>query len=214
MRRSPRWRASSLRTQMASFGTLGVGPAYLCRLWDVKALMVPRCGPGRGGGGAWACCGIGVGPRTPRLTLALDAGWFPVGYMMWWGVPADGLRPLGLTRPFPLGWGRQQGFGNWPRFIGDWWACRVTVGLGADRLHRLVTETAQHVIAAFEQLARDRDARAVAAESLGELFVIGPVGATRAPRRLRGFVQRPAQGRWSLPRQSARRRGADLIGRR
>jgi hypothetical protein len=55
-------------------------------------------------------------PRTPRLTLVLDAGWLPVGYMMWWGVRQMVVRPLSLTGPFP-GWGRQQGGGNWPRFI-------------------------------------------------------------------------------------------------
>ena len=68
-------------------------------------------------GGAWARWVVGACPRTPRLTLVLDAGWLPVGHMMWWGVPADGLRPLSLTRPFPVR-GRQQGGGNWPRFIG------------------------------------------------------------------------------------------------
>ena len=103
-------------------------PRLLVPAVDVKRVDGRGCGPGRCRGGAWACCGIGMGPRTPRLTLALDAGWFPVGYMMWWGVPADGLRPLGLTRPLLAGRGRQQGCGNWPRFIGDWWACRVTVG--------------------------------------------------------------------------------------
>ena len=140
-------------------------------------------------GGAWARCGAGVCPRTPRLTSALDSGWLPVGDMMWWGVPADGLRPLSLSRPLPARRGRQQGFGNWPRFIVDGGlAAQQLVWSGGDGLERLVTETAQDVVAAFQQLACDRDARPVAADPLGELFVIGPVGAARAPGGLCGFI--------------------------
>jgi hypothetical protein len=88
--------------------------------------------PLEGVGGAWARWGVGVFPRTPGLTSVLDAGWLPVGYMMWWGVLTDGLRPLSLSRPFPAGRGRQQGFWRWPRFIDDGWACRVT-GVGFRR---------------------------------------------------------------------------------
>ena len=171
-------------------------PAVGCQGVDGRCVVGDRCV-----GGAWACCGTGVCRRTPWLTSALDAGWFSVGYMMWWGVRADGLRPLGVTRPLLAGRGRQQGCGNWPRFIVDRWACRATVGLGGDRLERLVTETAQHVVAALQQLARDGDARAVAAEPLGELFVIDAVRATRAPRRLRCLGERPAQRGRSVPGQ-------------
>ena len=103
-------------------------PAYLCRCGMSRRLMVSSVLVSRGVvGGAWAR--RGVCPRTPGLTLALDAGWSRAGYMMWWGVPAEGLRPLGLSRPFPAGRGRQQGFGNWPRFVVDRWACRVTGGV-------------------------------------------------------------------------------------
>jgi len=69
-------------------------------------------------GGAWARWGIGVCPRTPRLTSVLDPGWLRVGYMM-----CDGgfrqmvVRPLSLSRP-PPGMGRQQAAGSWPRVIG------------------------------------------------------------------------------------------------
>jgi hypothetical protein len=65
----------------------------------------------------------------------------------------------------------------------------------------LVAEAAQEVVAAFEELACDRDACPVAADPLGELFVIGPVGAARATRGLRGFIERPAQRRRSLAGQ-------------
>src|SRR5690349_22561797 len=134
------------------------------------------------------------------LTLALDSGWLPAGYMMWWDGPADGVRPLSLSRPFPVGRGRQQGLGNWPRFIVDRWACRVT-GSGAGGLQRLVAKIAQHVIAALQKLARDRHARAIAADPLGELVVVGTVGAAGTPGGLRGFIERPAQRGWSLARQ-------------
>jgi hypothetical protein len=85
--------------------------ASLCRPGLSRALMVIG-NPARGGvGGAWARWRVGACPRTPRLTSVLGAGWLPAGHMMWWGVPADGLRPLSLTRPFPVK-GRQQGGGT------------------------------------------------------------------------------------------------------
>jgi hypothetical protein len=103
------------------------GPRLLVSLWDVKGVdgSSVRTRPDVAGG-AWARCGAGWCPRTPMLTSALDAGWFRAGYMMWSGGPADALRPLSLARPFPERRGRQRGFGNWPRFIDDRWACRVT----------------------------------------------------------------------------------------
>ena len=70
--------------------------------------------------------------------------------------------------------------------------------LSGDGLERLVAEGFEEVVAAFEQLAREREARAVAADPLGELKVVGTVGAGREPRALRGFIQRPAQRGWSL----------------
>ena len=100
----------------ASVAVQPYAPASLCRPGLSRALMVVGGSP-VSGGGAWARWRDGVCPRTPRLTSVLDAGWLPVGYMMWWGVPADGVRPLSLTGPFPVR-GRQRGGGSWPRFIG------------------------------------------------------------------------------------------------
>jgi hypothetical protein len=62
----------------------------------------------------------------------------------------------------------------------------------------LVAEFAQRVKAALEQLAREREAGAVAAEAFGRLVVVGAVGAAGPPRGLGGLEQCPAQGRWSL----------------
>ena len=72
------------------------------------------------GGGAWARCGAGVCPRTPRLTSALDPGWLWVGDMMCDGVFRQMvMRPLSLSGPSPRV--RRVGSslaGSWPRFIG------------------------------------------------------------------------------------------------
>ena len=122
------------------------------------------------------------------------------------------LRPLGLSRPSPVR-GRQQGFGSWPRFIVIVRACRVTVLRAAQVAtgsRALVAERAEEVVAAFQELARDRDARAVAADPRGELFVVGAVRAAGTTRGLRGFVERPAQRGWSLPTEMPR--GAALVG--
>jgi hypothetical protein len=66
------------------------------------------------------------------------------------------------------------------------------------------------VVAALEQLARDRQAGAVAAEPLGSLLVVGAVGAGRASCVLRGLEERPAQCRWPLAREVPGR--AALVG--
>ena len=55
----------------------------------------------------------------PRLGVGSRAG-----DMMGLGVPADGLRPLILSRPVPRGVGAIAG--SWPRFIGLIGASRVT----------------------------------------------------------------------------------------
>ena len=59
-------------------------------------------------------------------------------------------------------------------------------------------ELAQRVAAALEQLARERQAGAVATEALGGLQVVLAVGAVWKPRVLRGLIQRPAQRRRPL----------------
>src|SRR3954447_21438133 len=70
-------------------------------------------------------------------------------------------------------------------------------------LKRLVAELAQGVVAALEQLARDREAGAVAAEPLGCLEVVVAVGAAVATGGLGGLVERPAQRRRSLAGEMA-----------
>ncbi len=54
------------------------------------------------------------------------------------------------------------------------------------------------MVAAFEQLARERQAGTVTAEFLGRLEVVLAVGAVREPRVLGCLVQRPAQRRRAL----------------
>ena len=78
------------------------------------------------------------------------------------------------------------------------------------RLERLVAERFEDVVVAFEQLARERDARAVAADAFGELEVVLPVGAVREAGALRGFIQRPAQRGRALAGEVAGR--AVLVG--
>ena len=57
----------------------------------------------------------------------------------------------------------------------------------------VLAEVAQRVVAAFEEFAREREARSVTADPLGGLQVVLAVGAARMPRLLRGLIQRPAQ---------------------
>ena len=72
-------------------------------------------------------------------------------------------------------------------------------GLPRDRVvqetgvERVVAEGFEEVVAAFEQLAREREAGAVPADPRGELLVVGAVGAGREAGALRCFVERPAQ---------------------
>src|SRR5215210_1202726 len=79
-----------------------------------------------------------------------------------------------------------------------------------DGRQALVAEFAQGVEAALEQLARQGEAGAVAAETLGGLVVVGPVGATGPARRLRGLEERPAQRGRALAREVPG--GAALVG--
>ncbi len=71
-------------------------------------------------------------------------------------------------------------------------------GVSGDRRDGLVAEVFEEVVAAFEQLARERETGAVAADPLRELLVVGAVGAVREAGALRGFVERPAQRGRSL----------------
>jgi hypothetical protein len=62
----------------------------------------------------------------------------------------------------------------------------------------LVAECFEDVVAAFEQLAGEREARAVTADPLGELEVVLAVGAGGEAGALCSFIERPAQRGWSL----------------
>ena len=64
--------------------------------------------------------------------------------------------------------------------------------------------------AALEQLAREGEAGAVAAETLGGLVVVGAVGAAGPARGLGGLEERPAQRRRALAREVPG--GAALVG--
>ena len=66
-------------------------------------------------------------------------------------------------------------------------------GVGLRGRQGVLAEVAQRVVAAFEEFAREREARSVTADPLGGLQVVLAVGAARMPRLLRGFVQSPAQ---------------------
>jgi hypothetical protein len=80
-----------------------------------------------------------------------------------------------------------RGCATWPR-------ARLLGGWGQS----VVAELAQRVIAAFEQLARERQARAVAAQLGGGLLVVGAIGRAWPAGDLGGLVQRPAQRRRAL----------------
>ena len=124
------------------------------------------------------------------------------------GVPVGGkfaVRPLGLWRPSTRAW-RQQNVGSWLRASAD-------VGRGAHEddscgRERLVAEVFEGVVAAFEEVARDREAGAVVPESLRGLAVVGVVGGAGLTRGLGCLVERPAQDRWSLAGEVAGRAAA------
>jgi hypothetical protein len=83
----------------------------------------------------------------------------------------EAVRPLGLSGPSSqVAWRREQ-FGSRPRAIGRGVGCaRITTLSGGRQC--LLAELAQRVVAALEQLARDRQAGAVAAQALGGLPVV------------------------------------------
>src|SRR3954447_21850987 len=99
--------------------------------------------------------------RAPGLISVRDRAVRPVGDVMVDGViPRKALRPLGLWRPSTRWW-RQRNAGSRPRRIDvtEGWA--RTDGSGGRE--GVVAEFAQGVEAAFEQLARQGEAGAVAA---------------------------------------------------
>jgi hypothetical protein len=81
---------------------------------------------------------------------------------------------------------------------------RMTTSRG---LQRLLAEFAQRVAAALEQLARDRQARAICAQSLRRLAVVVAVGAAGASGGLAASnnAQRSAGGPCRLRCPGARR---------
>jgi hypothetical protein len=66
-----------------------------------------------------------VCPRTPRLTLVLEAGWLPVGHMMWWG-----FRQMGCGSSVLLGRLRVGSAAGWRELAA---VHLVIVGLPRDR---------------------------------------------------------------------------------
>ena len=95
----------------------------------------------------------------------------------------------------------EQNAGSRPRCIGviEGWA-RTEVGLSGP-LQGVVAELAERVVAALEQLARQRQAGAVAADPLAGLqvgVVVGAAGPSGGRHRL---VERSAQRRRPLPRE-------------
>src|SRR5215211_2626774 len=129
--------------------------------------------------------------RAPGLISVRGLAVRRAGDVMVDGVfPRDAVRPLGLWRPSTQWW-RQRHAGSRPRCIGVNEGSARTAAIR--RRQALVAEFAQGVEAALEQLARQGEAGAVAAETLGGLVVVGPVGAAGPARRLRGLEERPAQ---------------------
>ena len=180
-------------------------PAFRVKRAMVLVVVMRRCP-----GGLWARWRGGVRcARAPGLISVRDLAVRRAGDVMVDGVFArDAVRPLGLWRPSTRWW-RQEHAGSRPRCIG------VTEGRARTKVfsggrQALVAEVAQGVEAALEQLAGEGEAGAVAAEALGGLVVVRPVGAAGPTRRLGGLEERPAQRRWSLAREVAG--GAALVG--
>jgi hypothetical protein len=178
--------SSRLAYAIARICTPSTAPSFLVPARVVKALMVVVAARS-GVGGAWARGGMGVCPRTPSLTSVLDTGWLPVGYMMWWGVPADdGAAAQSCWAVPPAGVGRRVAGAG--RGSSDDFGLAARQGRGtqaATGSKRLVAEFAQEVVAAFQELARDRDARAVTAEPLGGLPVVLAIFGRERPLGIR-----------------------------
>ena len=131
---------------------------------------------GRVRAGAQAYLGPRPGVGSPAGDMMVDGVLFPLG---------EALRPLGLWRPSTRTW-RQQHAGSRPRCIGDIQALRAREV--SRRRERLVSEFSKCVVAAFEQLASKRQARAVTAEPLGGLPVVVAVRRPWTPGGLGGLV--------------------------
>jgi hypothetical protein len=85
--------------------------------------------------------------------------------------------------------------------------CARTAG-GSGGLQGLVSEFAQRVVAALEQLAGDGQAGAVAAQARGGLEVVVVIGSVQAGGRTWAAsksAQRNAEGPWRDRRPGARR---------
>ena len=126
--------------------------------------------------------------RPPSLILVREPAVRRLGDMMVDGViplREVALRPLGLSGPSTRTW-RQENAGSRPRCIGDGGAARAERVLCGRQ--PLLSEFAECVVAAFEQLAHDPEQGAVAAELLGGRRVEGVVWRAGPPRCLGGFV--------------------------
>ena len=150
----------------------------------------------------WVVCA-----RAPGLTSVRDPAVRRVGDVMFDGVIplGEALRPLVLSRPSTVRC-RQRNTGSWPRQIcvsED--SARTEQELCSGGLQGVLAELAQRVVAALQELARDREARSITADPLGGLEVVVAVGAAWVTRDLRGFVQRPPERRWSLTGEMAGR---------
>src|SRR3954464_5188069 len=107
----------------------------------------------------------------PGLISVRDPAVQSVGDVMVDGViPRKALRPFGLWRPSTQWW-RERNAGSRPRRIGQpGGRARTREPSGGSQ--GFVAEFAQGVEAALEQLAREREAGAVAAEAVGGLLVV------------------------------------------
>ena len=131
--------------------------------------------------------------RVPMLILVHGLGLAPGRRHDGGGVPAWGRarRPLSLWRPSTRAW-RQRNAGSWPRCIGLRRRRARTREAHAGASPSLA-EVFEGVVAAFEQLARERQAGAVASEPLGGLQEVVAVRRALAAGGLSGLIQRPAQ---------------------
>src|ERR1700729_425994 len=104
---------------------------------------------------------------------------------------------------------RQKRARSRPRCI--WVTENVTrTDAGSGRGDRFVTELSQQVIAALEDLARDRQARSIRSQPLSRLGVVLIVGAALARGAHRRFKTPPPQRGWALAAEMPR--GASLVG--
>ncbi len=186
---STSWRSSTARSGVPSLQGSGpctwvAVPRLYFTMWLICAgrslSSLPRgfevVEVGRVRAGAQAYLGPRPGVGSPAGDMMVDGVLFPLG---------EALRPLGLWRPSTRTW-RQQHAGSRPRCIGDIQALRAREV--SRRRERLVSEFSKCVVAAFEQLASKRQARAVTAEPLGGLPVVVAVRRPWTPGGLGGLV--------------------------